>query len=126
VSPQREPSPRLNQHDLKSEVGDELVRVIRKDPPNDSPSADAVDKGFARSPLEAHGSYRGEDWSPQRLMFHHNLESFAERVGLIVALQSNGKLSQEKAYAEIRKIWKELKESKDSLINGSSPPPQAG
>ena len=59
-------------------------------------------------------------------MFHHNLESFAERVGLIVALQSNGKLSQEKAYAEIRKIWKELKESKGSLINGSSPPPKAG
>ena len=49
-------------------------------------------------------------------MFHQNLESFAERVGLIVGLQSNGKLSQEKAYAEIRKVWKELKDSKGELL----------
>ena len=66
--------------------------------------------------MEPHGSYRGLDWSPQRLAFHQNLESFADRVGLIVALQSNGKLSQEKAYAEIRRIWKELKESKGTLL----------
>lgn len=69
-----------------------------------------------QSPMEAHSSYRGEDWSPERLMFHQNLESFAERVGLVVGLQSNGKLSQEKAYAEIRKIWKELKDSKGALL----------
>jgi hypothetical protein len=49
-------------------------------------------------------------------MFHQNLESFAERVGLVVALQSNGKVSQEQAYAEIRRIWKDLKDSKDSLL----------
>ena len=68
------------------------------------------------APLEGHSSYRGQDWSPQRLMFHQNLESFADRVGLIVALQSNGKMSQERAYTEIRKIWKELKLSKDVLL----------
>lgn len=70
-----------------------------------------------RSPLEAHTSYRGRDWSPQRLMFHQNLESFADRVGLIVGLQSNGKMSQEEAYTEIRKIWKDLKDSKGALLN---------
>jgi hypothetical protein len=70
------------------------------------------------SPLEAHGSYRGADWSPERLMFHNNLETFAERVGLIVGLQSNGKLSQEEAYAEIRKLWKSLRASKGSLLKG--------
>ena len=69
------------------------------------------------SPMEAHGSYRGSDWSPQRLAFHQNLESFAERVGLIVGLQSNGKLSQEEAYAQIRQIWKDLKGSKDTLLS---------
>lgn len=69
------------------------------------------------SPMEAHSSYRGEDWSPGRLVFHQNLESFADRVGLIVALQSNGKITQEKAYTEIRKIWKELKESKGTLFH---------
>ena len=66
--------------------------------------------------MEAHSSYKGDDWSPQRLMFHQNLESFAERV---VGLQSNGKVSQEQAYGQIRRIWKELKESKDALLNST-------
>ena len=69
-----------------------------------------------QSPLEAHSSYRGDDWTPSSLVFHQNLESFAERVGLIVGLQSNGKLSQEKAFAQIRKIWKKLSESKKDLL----------
>lgn len=81
-------------------------------------SASSAGKEGVSSPLEAHSSYRGADWSPERLVFHQNLESFAERVGLIVALQSNGKLSQEKAYAEIRKLWKALRASKGSLLNG--------
>ena len=70
-----------------------------------------------RSPLEAHSSYRGDDWTPTSLVFHQNLESFAERVGLIVALQSNGKLSQEQAYDQIRTIWKKLGESKKDLLS---------
>ena len=70
-----------------------------------------------RSPMEAHSQYRGSGWSPQRLVFHQNLETFADRVGLIVGLQSNGKMSQERAYTEIRKIWKELKLSKDVLLD---------
>ena len=69
-----------------------------------------------RSPMEAYSGYRGNNWSPQRLAFHQNLETFAERVGLVVGLQGNGKISQEQAYAEIRKIWKELKESKSELL----------
>jgi hypothetical protein len=73
-----------------------------------------------RSPLEGHSPYRAADWSPQRLTFHQNLESFAERVGLLVGLQSNGKVTQEQAYAEIRKLWKELRDSRDTLL---SPPP---
>ncbi len=83
--------------------------------PLSQPEADGPDP-LVRSPLEAHTSYRGRDWSPQRLMFHQNLESFADRVGLIVGLQSNGKMSQEEAYTEIRKIWKDLKTSKDVLL----------
>jgi len=82
------------------------------------PADDGAPSAELRSPLEAHGSYRGNDWSPQRLVFHQNLESFAEKVGLIVGLQSNGKLSQEQAYAQIRRLWKGLKQSKDILIDG--------
>jgi hypothetical protein len=77
--------------------------------------------GGVLSPLEAHGSYRGDDWSPERLAFHQNLESFADRVGLVVGLQANGKLSQEQAYAQIKKIWSELKVSKKSLLKSGDP-----
>ena len=69
--------------------------------------------------MEAHGSYRGDDWSPERLMFHQNLETFADQVGLIVGLQANGKMSQDQAYAQIKKIWKNLKFSRDSLFDTS-------
>ncbi len=69
-----------------------------------------------KSPLEAFSSYRGNDWSPERLAFHQNLEQFADRVGLIVGLQANGKISQENAYDEIRQIWKQLRSSHTELI----------
>ena len=81
----------------------------------DNHAADSV--ADVRSPMEAHAGYRGEDWSPERLLFHQNLETFAERVGLIVGLQGNGKISQEEAYAQIKRVWKSLKQSKDTLID---------
>ncbi|KEF42212.1 MAG: hypothetical protein ER33_06735 [Cyanobium sp. CACIAM 14] len=72
--------------------------------------------------MEAHGSYRGREWSPERLMFHQNLETFAEQVGLIVGLQANGKLSQEQAFHQIKKIWKTIKQSKETLLpDGGTP-----
>jgi len=67
------------------------------------------------SPLESFSSYRGNDWSPERLAFHQNLELFAERVGLIVGLQANGKVEQSEAYAEIKTLWNELRSSKKDL-----------
>lgn len=73
--------------------------------------------GTIRSPMESHTPYRAPDWTPERLVFHQNLESFAERIGLLVGLQSNGKVSQEQAYAEIRKLWKELKNSRGALLD---------
>jgi len=34
--------------------------------------------------MESFSQYRGDDWTPERVAFHQNLEMFAERVGLIV------------------------------------------
>lgn len=84
-------------------------------------SEDSPKQAGTRSPMEAHSGYRGEDWSPERLAFHQNLEQFAERIGLIVGLQGNGKISQEAAYAEIKKIWKSLKDSKGQLLSQPRP-----
>ncbi len=99
-------------------IADSLPPPALSDIPPASSSAPGPGERQVRSPMESYGGYRGPDWSPQRLMFHQNLESFADRVGLIVGLQANGKLTQEQAYGEIRKMWKQLKQSKDHLLEG--------
>jgi len=44
------------------------------------------------------------------------LSSLPIRVGLIVGLQGNGKISQEVAYDEIKKLWTLLRSSHSSLF----------
>jgi len=68
------------------------------------------------NPLEAFSSYQGLDWTPKRLVFHQNLESFADKVLLLVALQGSGKINQEQAFGCIHDLWKELKRSKRDLL----------
>lgn len=63
-------------------------------------------------------SYQGEPTLAQ-YMFNANLQEFANKVDLLCALQTGGKISPEDAYAEIRKLWKELKHSKQNLIKES-------
>jgi hypothetical protein len=70
-----------------------------------------------QSPLESFSSFHGEDWSPQRAAFHQNLEQFADRIGLIVGLQGNGKVSQEEAYEQIKALWSQLKGSRKDLLD---------
>ena len=70
-----------------------------------------------QSPMEGHSGYRGANWSPERLAFHQNLETFADRIGLIVGLQANGKIEQDQAYEEIRKLWSQLKASSKDLLS---------
>jgi hypothetical protein len=70
-----------------------------------------------RSPMENHSRFHGTDWSPQRVAFHQNLEEFADRVGLIVGLQSNGKVGQEEAFEQIKTMWKLLKDSRKDLLD---------
>ena len=66
--------------------------------------------------MEAYSHYRGPDWTPERLAFHQNLEQFADRVGLIVGLQANGKIAQEAAFDEIKQLWASLRTSRSSLL----------
>ena len=73
--------------------------------------------------MEMFSSFHGKDWTPQRAAFHQNLEQFADRIGLIVGLQANGKISQEEAYEQIKSLWKTLKISKNDLL--AEPNPEA-
>jgi hypothetical protein len=64
--------------------------------------------------LYPRGNYRGQ-FNPQHLVFNANLQEFAQRVGYISSLETNGKLSPEESYKEIKTLWKQLKQSKKSL-----------
>ena len=81
------------------------------------PPPDATPLAGVQAPLEGFSRYRGADWSPKKLAFHQNLEQFADRIGLIVALQAGGKLEQDAAYAQIRSLWKQLDASRSHLLD---------
>ena len=72
--------------------------------------------------MEIYSSFHGNDWTPQRADFHQNLEQFADRIGLIVGLQANGKIGQEKAFEQIKNLWKTLKISRKDLLPDNNIP----
>lgn len=68
------------------------------------------------------GKYRG-DFSPEHLAFNANLQEFAQRVSLICGLETGGKISSDDAYHQIKKLWKDLKNSKKELLDQTRPEP---
>ena len=83
---------------------------------SDSPPPHKDDFLFPRS------KYWGE-FSPERLAFNANLQEFAQRISFVCNLETGGKISPAEAYEEIKRLWKELKQSKASLLDGESSPP---
>ncbi len=64
--------------------------------------------------LYPQSKYYGQ-FKPEYMAFNANLQEFSQRVSYICNLQTNGKLSPEDAYAEIKRLWKQLKISKKHL-----------
>ncbi|MGY6528301.1 MAG: DUF7219 family protein [Cyanobacterium sp.] len=64
--------------------------------------------------LYPRSAYRG-DFTPENLVFNANLQEFAQKVGYICNLETNGKLTSNQAYQQIRVLWKELKTSMKNL-----------
>ena len=58
---------------------------------------------------------------PENLVFNANLQEFAQRVSYLCNLETNGKISSEAAYQEIRELWHKLKRSKEQLGVGENP-----
>lgn len=54
--------------------------------------------------------YHGH-FTPKALVFNANLQEFAQRVGHISNLHTNGKLSAQETYEQIEAIWKQLESS---------------
>ena len=60
-------------------------------------------------------SYRGE-FSPENLAFDANLQEFTNRVSIICALETGGKISPQEAYNQIKVLWKKLDISRNNLL----------
>jgi hypothetical protein len=65
------------------------------------------------------GKYYGE-FKPENLAFNANLQEFAQRVSYLCALESNGKISSQDAYEEIKNFWQQLERSRQLLLNDDS------
>ncbi len=63
---------------------------------------------YPRSP------YRGE-FTPRNLVFNSNLQEFAQKVSYICNLETNGKISSQEAYKQIKNLWRSLKNSIKNL-----------
>ena len=64
--------------------------------------------------LYAFARYQGE-FTPANLAFNANLQEFAQKVSLIVALETGGKLSALAAYEQIESLREVLNRSKKQL-----------
>jgi hypothetical protein len=73
--------------------------------------------------LHPRSRYYG-NFTPENLAFNANLQEFAQKITYICSLETGGKISSERAYKEIKALWKQLKTSKKNLGIGT-PPPQS-
>ncbi|BAT55582.1 hypothetical protein NOS3756_45700 [Nostoc sp. NIES-3756] len=70
--------------------------------------------------LYPRGRYYGQV-KPENLVFNANLQEFAQKINYICNLETNGKLSPEDAYEQIKALWKQLKRTKKQLQIGDNP-----
>ena len=57
---------------------------------------------------------------PENFVFNANLQEFAQRANFICNLETNGKVSPEEAYNQIKVLWKQLKRTKKQMGIGES------
>ncbi|NBD15947.1 MAG: hypothetical protein GVY04_07305 [Cyanobacteria bacterium] len=70
--------------------------------------------------LYPHYSYRGKAY-PKNIVFNANLQEFAQKINYICNLETNGKISSEEAYHQIKDLWKGLKSSRQGLGMDETP-----
>jgi hypothetical protein len=69
--------------------------------------------------LYPRGRYHGSV-KPENLVFNANLQEFSQRISYVCGLETNGKMTPEQSYREIKTLWKQLKRSKKQLGIGDS------
>lgn len=65
------------------------------------------------------GNYHGDlsPSNPNNLVFNANLQEFAQKAAYICGLETNGKISAEEAYDQIKELWHQLQTSKRELLD---------
>lgn len=71
--------------------------------------------GFMYPRSRYHGQVK-----PENLVFDANLQEFSQRVGIISALETGGKVSPQEAYEQIGALWQQLTRSKEQLGIGTN------
>jgi len=66
--------------------------------------------------LDPRGHYHGK-FTPKKLVFNANLQEFGQRVSYLCGLASNGKISPEEAYRQIKQHWETLEGSTRKLLD---------
>lgn len=59
---------------------------------------------------------KSKEFTPGHLVFNANLQEFANKINIIVGLETSGKLAKKEAYKQIKSLFKQLKESKQNLL----------
>jgi len=72
-----------------------------------------IDKERFMNPISR---YRGE-FSPENIAFDANLQEFTNRISIICALETGGKISPIEAYQQIKNLWTDLDQSKKNLLS---------
>lgn len=85
------------------------------------PLTDDSQKPRKGESLYLRSKYYG-DSSPQHFIFNASLQKFAQRVSLLSALETGGKITPQEAYKDVKQLWKELKRSKKILGIGIDKP----
>lgn len=91
--------------------------MASEDTPSENPSN--PEKEQFLYPLS---SYQGK-FTPEQLIFNANLQEFAQRVSILCALETGGKIEPEQTYHEIKQLWKALRNSKRNLLDQERPDP---
>lgn len=53
--------------------------------------------------------------TPDRLLFNANLQEFAQKVSIISALETNGKITPLESYHRVKNLWEEFHHTRQGL-----------
>ncbi len=90
--------------------------MVSSQPPSDHPDHSDAERTKDHF-LYPYRSRAHSDLSPGQILFSANLQEFSQKVSLICALESNGKLSPQETFERIRQLWTSLEGSKQTLLD---------